>query len=119
MESNVKRIEEALAELREAADKALVAVRGGSVYEAPLEVVRRLTPDSMEMAMSVHVELTDQLAEYTSSCGYADVEMVAVVNGLKDLVERVDGGWYYEEGGWHARSELLERAPRARMEVAK
>ncbi len=114
MESNAKRIEEALTRLHEAADKALPCFPTDDGYQGPLQVIARLTPDAIgtEMVRYAHAQLADGLAEIISTCGYADPELVAVVNGVKELVEKIDGRYVYQDSRW-------EPCPPQRLEVAK
>lgn len=111
MESNVKRIEEALERLHEAAEAALKIAPQDDTLRGSLEVVSRLTPDAIEseMARHAHAELADFLANSAGDCGYVDLELVAVVNGLKELIEKIDGRWLYEDARWHYRKEYFAR----------
>jgi hypothetical protein len=109
MPSNFARIQDALGPLREAAEKANEATGNQEPYHGLLEVVAALTPDSMEMALATHVKLLGEITQEISTCGYVDAEVAAVINGLKELIESIDGRWYYEESRWHHHTEREER----------
>jgi len=120
MDTNRERTEKALERLRAAADKASEAVKGGNIHEDTLRVVRRLTPGSLDMAMTLHVELADNMEEDLSLCGCVTIELAEVLNGLKALMEETDGDWFFENGRWHNRTEhFKEVLARGLPKVAK